>query len=148
VPDYGAHAVVETLDVHSKEVIEIFRGRAFDRSDVRDTGIVDEDVNLFLAEDLLESDVHKPLVGHVAQVEGSVATGVSDAPAGCGRRGFVDIQNANRRALSRESESNRLTDAAATARDDGDLTVEPESSRIGVLVGQSETPRFQGMKSS
>jgi hypothetical protein len=81
-------------------------------------------------------------------MERGLAAGTSNLAAGCGRGGFVDVQNANRRALGRESESNRLTDATATAGDDGDLTVEPESLRIGVLFGQSETPRFQGMKSS
>jgi hypothetical protein len=148
VSDDGAHAVVETTDVHANDVIEIFWGGGFDRADMRDSSVVDENVNALLAEDLLESDVHKLLIGHVAEVEGSVAASVGNLLAGCGRRGFVDVQNAKRRALFREPESNGLPDAAATAGDDGEFAIEPEISRGRVLVGQSETPRFQGMKSS
>jgi hypothetical protein len=76
----------------------------------------------------------------------SGATGVGDALAGCG--GLVYIQNADRRALRREFQSNRLTNAASAAGDHGDLAIEPEIRRADLLDGHSETPRFHGMKSS
>jgi hypothetical protein len=81
-------------------------------------------------------------------VEGSVAADVGDPLAGRDRGGLSDIQNTDCRALLRESESDGLPDAAAGAGDDGDFAVEPEISRGSVLAVQSETPRFQGMKSS
>jgi hypothetical protein len=49
--------------------------------------------------------------------------------------------------LVREPERNGLPDAAATAGDDRNFAIEPEIARIR-FFGQSETPRFQGMKSS
>lgn len=80
-------------------------------------------------------------------MSGGPSAGGGDLLAGFGCRGFVDIQNANRRTLRCELKGYGLADAAATTGDDGYFSVEPESSGIGI-GGQSETPRFQGMKSS
>jgi hypothetical protein len=50
--------------------------------------------------------------------------------------------------MHRQFQSNGLPNATAAARDHGDFAVQPETPCLGVFVGQSETPRFQGMKSS
>jgi hypothetical protein len=81
-------------------------------------------------------------------MEGCVGACVDDSLAGCGRGGFIDVQNVDSSALLREPNGNGLTDSASAAGDDGNFAIEPESSRIRVWVGQSDTPRFQGMKSS
>ena len=51
------------------------------------------------------------------------------------------------RALRREFQGNGLPNATAAAGDYGDFAIEAEIP-LGVLIGQRETPRFQGMKSS
>ena len=51
----GVHAVVEAFDVHANDAVEVFLGRALDRADVRDAGIIDQDVNALAAEQFLES---------------------------------------------------------------------------------------------
>jgi hypothetical protein len=38
--------------------------------------------------------------------------------------------------------------AASTARDRSDFAIEAEIAGARALIGQSDTPRFQGMKSS
>jgi hypothetical protein len=80
-------------------------------------------------------------------MERRLAAGADDLPAGCGCGRFVDVQNVKRCALLCESKGNGLPDAAAAAGNDGYSAIEPEISRVRV-GGQSETPRFQGMKSS
>jgi hypothetical protein len=50
--------------------------------------------------------------------------------------------------VRREFQSDRLTNTAAAAGDYGDFAVQPEIGFIVVLPDQSDTPRFQGMKSS
>ena len=54
----------------------------------------------------------------------------------------------NEGAVLRESQGNGLPNAATGACDHGDFAVEAESLRLASVAGQSETPRFQGMKSS
>ena len=51
-------------------------------------------------------------------------------------------------AVLRQFEGDCLTNATARPRNDGDLAVETERSGLSGLGVQSETPLFQGMKSS
>ena len=102
MPDDGVHAVVEAFDVHSNDAVEVFFGRALDGADMRDSSVVNEDVNALAAEKLLESGFHLRLVGHIAEVGGGGAAGGSDSLAGRGRSGFIYVQNANHRAVRRE----------------------------------------------
>jgi hypothetical protein len=115
---------------------------------MRNPGVVDEDVNALLAEQLLESGIHILLVRHIADVGGGGAASGSDPLAGRGRSGSVDVENANHRTLRGESQSNGLPNATAAARHHRDFAVQAENSRVCGLIDQSETPRFQGMKSS
>jgi hypothetical protein len=115
---------------------------------MRDAGIIDEDVDAVEAKELLEPGFHFRLVSHIAEVRRSNAANGGDVPAGFGRSRFIQVQNTNHRAVRREFQSNGLPDATAAARDHGDFTIQAESLRRVIAFGQSETPRFQGMKSS
>jgi hypothetical protein len=114
---------------------------------MRNSRVVNKDMNA-LVEQLLEPDLHELLVGHIADVGRGGAAGVHDPLAGGGRGGLVYIQNANHCALRRESKSDGLPNATAAAGDHCDFAVEPEVPRAWGMIGQSDTPRFQGMKSS
>jgi hypothetical protein len=59
----------------------------------------------------------------------------------------ANVDDAHRRAVGREPQSDRTADAAASAGNDGDFAVKTEISIAGCLA-QRETPRFQGIKSS
>ncbi len=80
----GAHAVVETFDVDSNYAVEIFRGRALDRADMRDSRVVDEDMNALAAEEFVEAGFHMRLVGHIAEMGGSCSAGVDYLLGSCG----------------------------------------------------------------
>jgi len=71
-----------------------------------------------------------------------------DLMAGFICRVFVDVENVNGRALLRKFRCDSATDAAARTSDNGNFTVQLKRPRNGGRLGQSETPRFQGMKSS
>jgi hypothetical protein len=142
------HAVVEAFDVNSNDAIKVFLGRTLDRADMRDAGVIDEDVNALVLEQLLELGFHFRLLRHIASVRGCSAASGGDSCARCGCGEFIYVQNSNHGAARRESQSNGLPNAAAAASDQGDFAIQPESSCLGPFVAQSETPRFQGMKSS
>src|SRR5579859_2926014 len=102
-------------------------------------------MNALTPEQFLESSFHFRLVRHITSVHGGSATCGSNSLACAARAGFIDVQNANDGAVRRKLQSDGLTNATAAARDHRNFAVQPES--LG-FVGQSETPRFQGMKSS
>ena len=60
---------------------------------------------------------------------------------------FVEVEDAYRRALTREPLGDGEADSAGSAGDRGDFAVEPESIAMLRGAAQRETPRFQGMKS-
>jgi hypothetical protein len=60
----------------------------------------------------------------------------------------ANVDDAHRRAVGREPQSDRTADAAASAGNDGDFAVKTEISDIAGCLAQRETPRFQGIKSS
>lgn len=68
----------------------------------------------------------------------------------CGALGLfrANVDDAHRRAVGREPQSDRTADAAASAGNDGDFAVKTEISDIAGCLAQRETPRFQGIKSS
>ena len=148
MPNDGAYAVVGTFDVYLNHAVEVFLGRALDGADMRDSGAVDKDVNAIAVEKFLEPGVHAMLVGHIAELSRGGAASGRDPLAGRDRSGFVHVENANHRALRREFQSNGLPNTAAAAGDHGDFAVQAEIPRVCVWIDQSETPRFQGMKSS
>ena len=58
---------------------------------------------------------------------------------------LVEVQNTDSSSSGCKPESDGSADAAARTRDDGCLAVKME---LGATRAQSDTPRFQGMKSS
>jgi hypothetical protein len=59
---------------------------------------------------------------------------------------LIGIDNVDRSAIPREGFRDCPANATGTAGDDGGFVVQPECIRS--LMFQSETPLFQGMKSS
>jgi hypothetical protein len=145
VSDSGLHAVIEAFHVHAKNAVKIFFSGAFDRADVRDAGVVDEDREALARKELLEERLDLLAVGDVAKVSGGVAAGGSDLLAG----GFgvieVDIENAERGSMGSELARDRAADSAAAAGNDGDSAVEAEGAGVAGWWVQRRMPRFQGM---
>ena len=148
MPNDGVHAVVEAFDINSNDAIKVFLARTLHRANMRDACVIDEDVNALAPEELLKSTFHFRMLRNIARVGSGLATGGGDSFARCACSGLVYVQNANDCAVRRELQRNGLPNATTPARDYGNFAVQPESMSLGLLVAQSETPRFQGMKSS
>ena len=144
----SVHAVVEAFDVDAKNTVEVFGGRALDRADVRDSGIVYEDGNAVTATDVCKCDINLRGIGDIARVCGGGAATCCDSGAGLCRSGFANIENVNGRTLGGKFKCDSATDAAAAAGDRGNFAVQSKWRRLDGVIGQSDTPRFQGMKSS
>lgn len=148
MPDNCTHAVVITLDVDLHNAIKIVRSCALDRTNVRNACIVDQDIDSLTSREFLKFCAYFARIRYVALIrEGTAASGSNlVAGLGCGRA--VEITNVNCRATCRKFKGNCLSDAAARPRDNRDFAVESKRIRIGAPLIQSDTPRFQGMKSS
>ena len=142
------HAVVEAFHVDAKNTVEVFGCRALDRADMRDPGIVHEDGNAITATDLCKCGFDLRGIGDIAGVDGRSAPIRCDFGAGFGSGGFAYIKNMNGRTLGGKFMCDRATDPAAAAGDHGNFAVQSKCRRLDGLIGQSDTPRFQGMKSS
>jgi hypothetical protein len=151
VADHGTDAIVITLHIHAEHAIEILLGGGFDIADMRNAGIIYQNVDALALRDFVEERRDLGLIGNVTGICSCVASLASRAGNLGGDREpilFVDIKNTNCGAVCGEFEGDGSTDAAAAAGNDGGLAIEPEFAVLARGSGQSETPRFQGMKSS
>ena len=83
------HTVVEAFDVHANDAVEVVFGRALNRSDVRDAGVVDKDVSAAAAKQFGKGGLYFRLVDYITKVRAGRAAGGGDSLAGRGCRGFV-----------------------------------------------------------
>jgi hypothetical protein len=129
----GVHAVVDTLHVDTEDALEVLIASALQRANVRDSCIVDKDVNRTAAADLAENILYLLLIGDVAQVPLRCAT----LAANCRRSFFgmllIYFEDVNRGACLREADCDRLTDAACAASDNCSLAFQQERARVGAV---------------
>ena len=144
VPDALMDTVVDAFYIDAKEAVEIFFRGGLDGSNMRDPGVVHQDVDALLGEHLLKCFADLPLVRDIAAMDSRVATSGSDQFRGCFRLLRVDIRDSNGSAVSSKTQSDGLSNAAACAGNDGYFAIQPEIAG----AAQRETPRFQGIKSS
>jgi hypothetical protein len=64
--------------------------------------------------------------------------------ANCCRVVFINVQNANRGTIRRESHGDGSSNAATATGYYGDFVVQSETLRMGVLICQRDSPLFQG----
>jgi hypothetical protein len=114
---------------------------------VRDASIVHENVQGLPLREFVENCFGARLIGDIASVGLGVAAGRRKFLRHTVGRFFIKIENPDRGALLREALRDGAANSTASAGNHGNFSVEPES--ISMLRGgaQSETPRFQGMKS-
>ena len=147
MPNGSIRTVVDAFDVDAEETIEISFAGSLDLSNVRDDCIVHKYVQSFLAREFVEDGASARLIGNIARIGLCIASV-------CGnllRRGvssfFVKIENPYRGALLDETLRDGPANAAASTGYDSDFAVEAKSITMWRRAAQSETPRFQGMKS-
>jgi hypothetical protein len=144
---HGVHAVVKALHVDVEDAVEIRLGRFFQIGDLRDAGVVDEDVDAFRGRELPECFCYGCVTRDVALLSFRVAARYRDFPRGALGGFEIDIENSDSCACLRESLCDGFANTAAAAGDDGRFSIETKGVLRG-CGGQSETPLFQGMKSS
>jgi hypothetical protein len=147
VADRGVRTVVDAFDVDAEKTIKISFAGGLDSSYVRDACIVHKNVQALLAREFVEDCSGARLVGNIARVGLGVASGCGNLLRRSVGRFFVEIENPHRSALLHETLRDGAADATAGTGNDGDFAV--EAKRISLRRGgaQSDTPRFQGMKS-
>jgi hypothetical protein len=93
---------------------------------VRDAGVIHQNVNPFVAEQLVQNDFYLRLIGHITNEDRGVTT-VSPNLLTRSRRAFlVYVQNPNARAICGKLQRHGLANSTSRARDHGDSAVEPE----------------------
>ena len=143
--DDSPNAVVEAIDVDAKDAVQILLAGRFDVANVRNAGVIHEDVDSADLCDVIQLPVYARLIGYITCVMSRVSAGFGDFGAHRRRVVFVAVENANRSARDCELQRDSAPNAAARTRNDGGLAVKTE---LAATRAQSDTPRFQGMKSS
>ena len=93
----------------------------------------------------IQQTLRSRLIADVTCVMSRVPAGFGNFRPYCRRIVFIDVENANCSTRGCELQRDRPTDAAAGACNNRSLAVKTELAATGA---QSDTPRFQGMKSS
>ena len=117
------HAVVVALDVDADEPVEVRFGSAFDGADMRNTCVVDQNVDARASSQLRESFSDPILIGDITSIGGGVAAGRDNLLASCCGRLLIQLEHMYGRALPGEAHGNRLANAASRAGDHGDFAV-------------------------
>src|SRR5438477_439233 len=142
----GVNAVVITLHVHTDNAIEIGFACSLNSPNVRDTGIVHQDVDSALFCDLLKSRNDARLTSDITLVRGRRSSSAHDLLRNSFGLILVHIQDSNHRVILCELESDGASDTAAGAGDHRGFPVETEFAHPG-LCAQRDTPPFLEMKS-
>jgi hypothetical protein len=147
VADRGVRTVVDAFDVDPEKTIEISFAGGLDRPYMRYACIVHKNVQALLAREFVEDGFGSRLIGNVAGVGFRIASGCSNLLRCRIGRFFVEIQNPDRGALLDETLCDGTANATSRTGNDGDFAIEAKSITMWRGGAQSETPRFQGMKS-
>jgi hypothetical protein len=148
VADNRVHAVIKTFDVDVHDAIKILRSCRFHRSDVRNARVIHQNVNSGLPCEVVECSLHLDLIRDIACVYEANATVRSNLLASFLSRRLVHIENVDSRSARRELQSNRSSNATAAAGDQGGFAIKSKPLSTDPFLAQSDTPRFQGIKSS
>jgi hypothetical protein len=147
VPNGGIRTVVDAFDVDPEKTIEISFAGSLDRSYVRDACIVHKNVQALLAREFVEDGASARLIGNIARIGLRIASVCGNLLRRDVSSFFVKIENPYRGALLDETLRDGTADPTTGTGNDGDFAVKAKSITMWRGGAQSETPRFQGMKS-
>src|SRR4029077_7926731 len=120
----GAHAVINAFDVNGKNFVKIlFRG-ALQIANVRDSRVVDQNVEVAALEYLVECGVHGTGLGHVAAISLCVSAGSPNFGGDGIGSFFVDVEQAYAGTAGGKSLRNRAPYAAGRPRNYGELAIQ------------------------
>ena len=139
--------MIEPLDVHAHDPVEVFFSCALDRAYVRDAGVVDKDREPLPFKDLVKKRLYLLLVSNITSVGGCVPTLRDNLPAGCLGIVEIDVEDADGCPVGGKLSRDRTSNSTATTCNNGNFPIGEVLITAATLMIQSETPRFQGMKS-
>lgn len=148
MPDRRVNTVIKALHIHTQYSIKVRFECVLCIADVRNAGVIYQNVDAIMAEDFGKPRHHLGLISNVACVRRSSASCARDFRCNRLRVLCADVNNMDSCTINPELVRNRPANAAPAARNDCRLPVEPKLAAIAIFAGQRETPRFQGMKSS
>jgi hypothetical protein len=139
-----AHTRLQTVEksfyIDTKNAVKVGFGRAFDRTNVRNSRIIHQDVDSPALKESIEFYVHVGLISHIAGERLGIATGLcnfSTNPFGVSE---VYIQNTDCGPIGGERQRNGAANAAASTGNYSGLAVQPEMLRIDLVVYQKSFP--------
>jgi hypothetical protein len=140
-------AVINPFYIDPQHAIEIGFGRALRIPDMRDAGVINKNVDSVAAKNFRESRHDLSLIPYIAAIGGCGSSGAGNLGRDCLGVFRTDIKNVDCCAIGCELVRNGAANSAPAASDDCSFPIQAEFARTAIY-GQSETPRFQGMKSS
>jgi hypothetical protein len=148
VPERGIDAVVEALYVDSEDLVEISFRSVFGVANMRDAGVIYQDMDTIATVDFGERGHYFGLTAYITGVGCGGPAGARNFRRDCLRIFGADIKNVDRSSIGCEFVSDGAANSATATSDNRSLTVQEKLASCSIACGQSETPRFQGMKSS
>ena len=114
---------------------------------MRYAGVIDEDLYVFLPEELLENCFNVLRIRHIT-LEGTRITSSTDNVTS-NRLGLflVNVQDSNTSTAPRKPLDNSASDATGASSDDRNFTVQTERVHGGGFGAHNEIPLFHGIKS-
>jgi hypothetical protein len=140
------HTVVNAFDVNPIDLVEIALAGRLEAANVGDSRAVYENVNALLPQDLRKRRIDAGAVGDVAGVTRGRAALLGNLPGNESGRVALEVDYPDGRSVSGKPARNGSANSTAAAGYDGGFAVQLKASGGG--GAQSDTPRFQGMKSS
>jgi hypothetical protein len=123
VPNAGQHAVVAALYVHAIDAIEIIFAGVFQLSNVRNPGVVDENVNPFFRDNASKYFLDLTLIRNIALIGKRESTGFRNFGGSCCGLVEVDVDQMNPRAALGESFCDGTADPASAASNNGRFAI-------------------------
>ena len=128
--DYGTNAIVITLHVHAEHAIEILLGGGFDITDMRNAGVIYQNMDGLALRYFVQNRSDLGLIGDVAPIRSRLSSQAGNLGGDRDSILFVDVENANCGAVCGELECDGSTYAAAGAGNNGGPAIEPEFAGI------------------
>src|SRR5438067_2082760 len=146
--DGRVHAVVNAFHVYEKNAVKVgFRG-GLELADVGNAGAVHENIGGLRRWKPLKQFRYAALISNVTDVRSGACSGSRDFLSSRVGIFFVEVHDADHGPFLRKSSRDGASNPAGRASYDSDFAVKAKPVGMFPGVGQSETPLFQGMKSS
>jgi hypothetical protein len=142
------HAVINALYVDVEKRIEVSLGSMFELGNLGDAGAIHQNVDAIALENFDKCLMNSGVVRNIAMVGDCLASRADNFALNFLGLREIDVQEMDTGALGCECFRDGAANTIAAAGDDDSFMIQPKIIGITLVWFQSETPLFQGMKSS